>query len=228
VRRARSWLRTVALGVTALLAGALLAAPSGGDALAAGGPRGGDPIYSRFNTYRCALAFNARDSAGAYYFLTSVRCGGGAGTVIYGNSSHTTVLGTTVATGTPDYAIVKYAAGFAPPGMVDLYNGSNQDITTAATAYVGEPVKRSGTTGVHSGSVTGVNVTVATAEGTITGLIRTNVCADSTESGGPLFDGAKALGILTDRAGAGNCSTGGSTFYQPVTGPLAAYGLTVY
>ena len=32
---------------------------------------------------------------------------------------------------------MKYAAGIVPPGIVDLYNGTSQDITTAATAYVG-------------------------------------------------------------------------------------------
>lgn len=221
MRTARSSIRTVALWVTALLAGTLLAAPVGGNALAVGGYHGGDPVPG--GSYRCVIAFNARDAAGAYYFLTSSSCGGRIGMVFYSGSSP---VGTTVAVG-PDWAIVKYAAGITPPGNVDLYNGAYQDITTAAAAYVGEPVKRSGvTTGVHSGTVTALNVTLNTAEGTHTGLIKTNVCAEAGDAGGPLFDGTKALGILV--ASSGNCSTGGATFYRPVTEPLAAYGLAVY
>lgn len=229
---ARSSIRTLTLSVTALLVGALLAAPagqaapptaaSGVVAIGAGGLHGGDAVPG--STARCTIAFNARDAAGAYYFLTSGLCGGGVGTVFYDSSRNR--VGVTVATGS-DWAIVKYDPGITPPGNVDLYNGAYQDIVTAAAAYVGEPARRSGAvTGVHSGSVTGVNVTLNTAEGTRTGLIKTNICAESGDAGGPLFDGTKALGILV--ASSGNCSTGGTSFYRPVTVPLAAYGLTVY
>ena len=95
------------------------------------------------------------------------------------------MLGTTAGSSFPgnDYAIVKYTNGSVPPGTVDLYNGSSQDITSAANAFVGEAVKRSGsTTGVHSGTVPATNATVNYAEGTVTGLIKTNVCAEGGDS----------------------------------------------
>jgi hypothetical protein len=185
-------------------------------------------VYGGIGASRCTIGFNARDSGGAYYFLISGRCAGPVGTVWYTDSSHTKVLGTTVAVSFPgnDYGIVKYAAGIVPPGTVRVGTGS-QDIVSAANAYVGEPVKRSGgTTGVHSGTVTAVNVTVNYAEGTVSGLIKTNVCSEGGDSGGPLFDGTKALGLTSGSSG--NCSTGGTSYFQPVTEPLAAYGLTVY
>jgi hypothetical protein len=70
------------------------------------------------------------------------------------------------------------------PGKVDLCNGSVQDITQAGGAFVGETVVRSGsTTGVHSGTVQAVNATVNYAEGTVTGLIQTNVCTEGGDSG---------------------------------------------
>ena len=88
-------------------------------------------------------------------------------------------------------------------------------------------MKRSGsTTGVHSGTVTALNATVNYAEGTVTGLIRTNVCAEGGDSGGSLFAGTKALGLTS--GGSGNCTTGGTTFFQPVTEALSAYGVSVY
>ncbi|MGH3369776.1 MAG: S1 family peptidase, partial [Nocardioidaceae bacterium] len=102
-----------------------------------------------------------------------------------------------------------------------------QDITTAADAYVGEPVKRSGsTTGLRSGSVTGLNATVNYAEGTVYGLIKTNVCAEGGDSGGALFHGTRALGLTS--GGSGNCTTGGTTFFQPVKEVLSRYSVSVY
>ena len=57
-------------------------------------------------------------------------------------------------------------------------------------------------------------------------LIQTNVCAEPGDSGGPLYDGTKALGLTS--GGSGDCSTGGTTFFQPVTEAASAYGVTVY
>ncbi|HET6740168.1 MAG TPA: S1 family peptidase [Kribbella sp.] len=187
---------------------------------------GGDAIYG--GQYRCSLGFNVR-SGSTYYFLTAGHCGNIASSW-YANSAKTTLLGTTYGSSFPgnDYAIVKYSTSYTNhPGTVDLYNGSSQDITSAGNATVGQAVKRSGsTTGVHSGSVTGVNATVNYAEGTVTGLIRTNVCAEGGDSGGALFAGTKALGLTS--GGSGNCSSGGTTYFQPVTEALSRYGVSVY
>jgi hypothetical protein len=188
--------------------------------------RGGDAIYGGGN--RCSLGFNVRSSNGTYYFLTAGHCGNLA-TNWYSNSSRTTLAGTLVDSSFPgdDYAIVKYASGVSHPGNVTLYNGSTQDITSSGNAYVGESVKRSGsTTGLHSGTVQALNATVNYSEGTVTGLIKTNVCAEGGDSGGPLFDGTKALGLTS--GGSGNCTTGGTTYFQPVTEALNAYGVSVY
>ncbi|MEU8225504.1 S1 family peptidase [Kribbella sp. NPDC048915] len=188
--------------------------------------RGGDAIYG--GQYRCSLGFNVR-SGSTYYFLTAGHCGNIASSW-YANSSKTTLLGTVAGSSFPgnDYAIVRYSSSYTNhPGTVNLYNGSTQDITSAGNAYVGQAVKRSGsTTGLHSGSVTGVNATVNYAEGTVTGLIRTNVCAEGGDSGGALFAGTVALGLTS--GGSGNCSSGGTTYFQPVTEVLSRYGVSVY
>jgi hypothetical protein len=188
--------------------------------------RGGDAIYG--GNSRCSLGFNVRSSNGTYYFLTAGHCGNIA-TNWYSDSGKTSLAGTLVNSKFPgdDYAIVKYAANVSHPGSVNLYNGSTQDITSSGNAYVGEAVKRSGsTTGLRSGTVQALNATVNYAEGTVTGLIKTNVCAEGGDSGGALFDGTKALGLTS--GGSGNCRSGGITYFQPVTEALSTYGVSVY
>ena len=74
--------------------------------------------------------------------------------------------------------------------------------------------------------MTALNATVNYAEGTVSGLIRTNVCAEPGDSGGSLFAGGTALGLTS--GGSGNCSTGGTTYFQPVTEALSRYGVSVF
>jgi streptogrisin D len=183
---------------------------------------GGDAIYG--GAYRCSLGFNVRNSAGTYFFLTAGHCTNLASSW-YANSAHTTLLGSRTGTSFPgnDYGIVRYSSTFTNhPGTV-----GSQDITSARTPSVGELVYRRGsTTGIHTGYVTALNATVNYAEGTVYGLIRTSVCAEGGDSGGPLYRGTSALGLTS--GGSGNCTFGGTTYFQPVTEPLGVYGVSVY
>ncbi|MFJ6214213.1 S1 family peptidase [Streptomyces sp. NPDC092296] len=186
---------------------------------------GGQAIYG--GGYRCSLGFNVK-SGSTYYFLTAGHCGNVASTW-YSNSGQSTKIGTTYDSRFPgdDFALVKYSTTGTPSGDVYLYNGSYQDITTAGTPSVGQTVYRSGsTTGVHSGTVTALNSTVNYAEGTVSGLIRTTVCAEGGDSGGALYAGTVALGLTS--GGSGNCTSGGVTYFQPVTEALNYYGVSVY
>ncbi|MFJ7208653.1 S1 family peptidase [Streptomyces sp. NPDC098789] len=183
---------------------------------------GGDAIYA--SSWRCSLGFNVR-SGSTYYALTAGHCTDGAGTW-WTSTSHTTTVGSTVGSSFPgnDYGLIKYASNSpVPPGTV-----GSQDITSAANATVGMSVTRRGsTTGIHSGTVQALNATVNYGGGDIvSGLIRTNVCAEPGDSGGPLYSGTRAIGLTS--GGSGNCSSGGTTFFQPVTEALSAYGVSVY
>ncbi len=110
---------------------------------------------------------------------------------------------------------------------VNLYDGSFQDITAARDAVVGETVRRSGsTTGPHSGTVLATDVSVTYPDGTVDGLIETDVCAEPGDSGGSLYTGSTALGLTS--GGSGNCTTGGTTFYQPAREAANAYGVTIF
>lgn len=176
----------------------------------------GNAIYG--GGYRCSLGFNVVKS-NVYYFLTAGHCGNVAKTW-YTDSGLKTLIGPTISSSFPgnDYALVRYDnTALSHPGGY-----------TAANAFVGEAVKRTGsTTGTKSGTVTALNVTVRyQGGGTVRGMIQTTVCAEPGDSGGPLYDGSRALGITS--GGSGDCRTGGTTFYQPVTEAASAYGVTVY
>ncbi len=178
----------------------------------------GDAIYGA--RYRCSLGFNVV-SGSTYYFLTAGHCTGSESTW-WTSSSRTTVIGPTVGSSYPgnDYGLVRYDnTSLAHPGGYAV-----------ADAFVGERVTRDGsTTGVHSGTVTALNVTVryrGQGGGTVRGLIQTTVCAEPGDSGGPLYDGSRALGLTS--GGSGDCRTGGTTFFQPVREAANAYGVTIF
>jgi streptogrisin B len=176
----------------------------------------GAAIYG--GQYRCSLGFNVVKGS-TYYFLTAGHCGKVAKTW-YTNSSHSTLIGATVGYSFPgnDYALVRYDnKALGHPGGF-----------RAANAVVGEKVTRTGSTsGTHTGQVTALNVSVRyQGDGKVDGLIQTTVCAEPGDSGGPLYDGTKALGLTS--GGSGDCKTGGTTFFQPVPEAAKAYGVTVY
>lgn len=181
---------------------------------------GGDAIYG--GGYRCSLGFNVH-SGSTYYFLTAGHCGEVASTW-YSNSGQSTTLGTNVSYSFPtnDFALVRYTSTVAHPSSV-----GTQTISSAATPSVGTTVYRRGsTTGTHSGRVTALNATVNYGSGDVVyQMIQTTVCAEGGDSGGPLYSGTVAYGLTS--GGSGNCTSGGTTFFQPVTEALSYYGVSV-
>jgi streptogrisin B len=175
----------------------------------------GDAIYG--SRYRCSLGFNV-SSGNTYYFLTAGHCGKVEKTW-YTSANRSTVIGPTRGYSFPgdDYALVRY----------DNPSLSHTGGFTVADPFVGESVTRKGsTTGTHSGKVTALNVTVRyQGGGLVRGMIQTTVCAEPGDSGGPLYDGQKALGLTS--GGSGDCRTGGTTFFQPVGEAVSAYGVSM-
>ncbi|MFG2355533.1 S1 family peptidase [Streptomyces sp. NPDC048521] len=183
---------------------------------------GGDAITGSGG--RCSLGFHVVKD-GQPYFLTAGHCTEAVSTWWdadgrrIGQNAESHFPGT-------DFGLVRYTAPVDHPSGVDLYNGSIQKITGAAEATVGMKVTRSGsTTHVHSGTVTGLNATVNYSEGMVTGLIRTDVCAEPGDSVGSLFSGSDAVGLTS--GGSGDCALGGETFFQPVTAALSATGTRI-
>lgn len=188
---------------------------------------GGDPFFTG-PAFRCTVGFNARQAA-TLYFLTAAHCVGAVGSPVYADPAGAVPLGAVAATdASHDYALVRYTDTTLPkPSAVNLYNGTSRPITAVSGGAVGQSVQRAGqASGVRSGRITAVNVTVRFADGTVTGLIRTTVCAEPGDSGGPLFTGNTALGMTV--GGSGNCSTGGTTYFSSAARAMSQYAVGVY
>jgi hypothetical protein len=185
---------------------------------------GAQPILSTGG--RCSAGFNVTNGQ-SDFILTAGHCGP-TGSTWFADTGGTNQLGRTVSQSFPgnDYSLVQYTDGKAGngAGVVFIGNGKGVQITGAGDPAIGQRVFRSGSTsGLRDGQVTGVNSTVNYPEGTVTGLIETNVCAEPGDSGGPMFSEGIALGITS--GGSGDCTQGGTTFFQPVTKALSDLGM---
>ncbi|MFJ7134927.1 S1 family peptidase [Streptomyces fungicidicus] len=187
---------------------------------------GGDAIFS--GGARCSLGFNVTAGDGSPAFLTAGHCGVAADqwSDAQGGQPIATV-DQAVFPGAGDFALVTYDdPATQAPSEVNL-GDQTLPISGAAEATVGQEVFRMGsTTGLADGQVLGLDATVNYPEGTVTGLIQTNVCAEPGDSGGSMFtrDGL-AIGLTS--GGSGDCTSGGETFFQPVTTALEAVGATL-
>ncbi|MFF5189231.1 S1 family peptidase [Streptomyces sp. NPDC000345] len=187
---------------------------------------GGDAIFG--GGARCSLGFNVTASDGSPAFLTAGHCGVAAEQ--WSDSEDGQPIATVdqaVFPGEGDFALVKYDdPNTEAPSEVNV-GQQTVAISQAAEATVGTQVFRMGsTTGLNDGTVLGLDATVNYPEGTVTGLIQTDVCAEPGDSGGSLFtqDG-QAIGLTS--GGSGDCTAGGETFFQPVTTALEATGATL-
>ncbi|MER5748809.1 S1 family peptidase [Streptomyces sp. NPDC002088] len=185
---------------------------------------GAQPILSTGG--RCSAGFNVTNGQ-SDFILTAGHCGP-TGSLWFADNQATQQVGKTVSGSFPggDFSLVQYASGRAGDGadVVAIGNGNGVRITGAGDPSVGQRVFRSGSTsGLHDGQVTALNATVNYPEGTVTGLIETNVCAEPGDSGGPMFSEGIALGVTS--GGSGDCTTGGTTFFQPVTKALSTLGV---
>lgn len=182
---------------------------------------GAAPILSTAG--RCSAGFNVTDGT-REFILTAGHCGP-EGSVWFSDGRGRKEVGTTVGGSFPgdDYSLIEYAGGRAGEGagVVAIGDGKGVRITGVGEPAVGQRVFRSGSTsGLRDGEVTALNATVNYPEGTVSGLIETNVCAEPGDSGGPMFSEGVALGVTS--GGSGDCRTGGTTYFQPVTKALSA------
>ncbi|MGV9891801.1 alpha-lytic protease prodomain-containing protein [Streptomyces sp. NPDC003395] len=184
---------------------------------------GGD-AYHINNTFRCSIGFSVTkgDQNG---FASAGHCGKPGDTTTDPNG---TQQGTFQASTFPgkDMSWVGVTSGWSVTPKVRGEGGATVDVAGSVEAMVGASVCRSGsTTGWHCGTVQEQNATVTYAEGTVNGLTRTTVCAEPGDSGGPYMAGTQAQGVTS--GGSGDCTSGGTTFFQPVNPILSDFGLTL-
>jgi streptogrisin C len=117
-------------------------------------------------------------------------------------------------------------ANWTPQPWVNLYNGTAAVVGGSTAAPPGSAICHSGsTTGWHCETVQATGSTVNYPQGTVYELTMTNVCAEPGDSGGSWLSGNQAQGVTS--GGSGNCTSGGTTYFQPVNEILGRYGLTL-
>ncbi|MGA4838817.1 S1 family peptidase [Streptomyces sp. G45] len=224
MRHRRIVVRLLCAALVAL--GPLAAAPGAtADTTAQAVVRGGDPLY-RGGGGRCTVGFNATDGRD-FYGIMDGQCGS-VGTQWYADPRLTIPVGVTETAVFPgsDYSLLRYTNRDVSYPSEVRYGSGGLRINDADRPVVGQQVCRTGpTTGTHCGTIQSLNSTVTYPQGVVYGLIRTNVCAEPGDSGGPAFSGDSAVGVLV--GGSGNCASGGTTFYQPVAPILSRHGLRV-
>ncbi|KAB1914868.1 S1 family peptidase [Micromonospora sp. AMSO31t] len=181
--------------------------------------RGGDAYFIN-NAGRCSVGFSVVGG-----FVTAGHCGrpgdrtAGANRVAQGTFAASSFPG-------DDWGVVEVNDQWTPQGVVNDFNGGTVPVNGSTEAPVGASVCRSGsTTGTRCGVIQAKNATVNYPEGTVTGLTRTNVCAEPGDSGGAWLSGDQAQGVTS--GGSGDCAQGGVTFFQPVNEILQRNNLTL-
>jgi streptogrisin C len=177
---------------------------------------GGERYWT--SQYGCSVAFSVTGG-----FVTAGHCGNrGEQTSGSNQVAQGTFGGSSFPTN--DYAWVDTNSNWTPTPKVNKWNGTYEIVHGANPAAVGARVCRSGSTTntrLWCGTIQELNATVNYQEGTVYGLIRTNICADPGDSGGALITetGGQAQGITS--GGSGTCNdgqgSGDETFFQPVT-----------
>lgn len=184
---------------------------------------GGDAYYID-DTARCSVGFSVT-RAEQQGFATAGHCGRAGATTTGSDGTDQGSFQASVFPG-EDMAWVGVNADWTATPDVRGEGGTRVQVSGSVRALVGASVCRSGsTTGWHCGTVEQHDVSVTYAEGTVDGLTRTTVCAEPGDSGGPFLAGTQAQGVTS--GGSGDCTRGGTTFFQPVNPLLSRYGLTL-
>lgn len=181
--------------------------------------RGADPYFIN-DQFRCSIGFSV---AGG--FVTAGHCGVPGDTTTDANNAPQGVVKASVFPGDGDFGFVETNADQVLQPVVATSDGI-VNVAGAEEALVGAAICRSGsTTGTKCGVIQAKNETVNYPEGTVTGLTRTDVCAEGGDSGGPWLSGEQAQGVTS--GGSGDCTVGGETFFQPLAEILEVNDLTL-
>ena len=181
--------------------------------------RGGDQYVINGNTL-CSVGFSV---AGG--FVTAGHCGGtGSPTLGVNNQAQGTFAGSSFPGN--DYAWVRTNGNWTPQPWVNNYSGGNVLVSGSQEAAIGSSICRSGrTTGWRCGTLLGKNETINYPQGSVSGLNRSNACAEGGDSGGSWISGNQAQGVTS--GGTGNCTSGGTMWFQPVNEILQVFGLSL-
>ncbi|MEJ2869355.1 S1 family peptidase [Actinomycetospora sp. OC33-EN08] len=174
---------------------------------------------------RCSDGWSVRRGT-TTYLLTAGHCTQNTTTWSGANRQE---IGRVVRTQWPsaDYGLIQVTNTTAWRGSGQVQGGPT--VTGATEAPVGTQVCRSGsTTGYRCGVVQAKNVTVNYGNGlTVQGLTQTSACAETGDSGGSFLAPATKQAQGTLSGGTGSCTSGGTSYFQPLRPVLNQFGLTL-
>ncbi|MEU0241467.1 S1 family peptidase [Nocardiopsis sp. NPDC006198] len=176
---------------------------------------GGEAYY--MGGGRCSIGFAVQGG-----FVTAGHCGTAGTTAESSDGTGSGVFEESVFPGS-DGAYVAATSNWTGTNRVE---GSSSTVSGSTQAPIGSAVCRSGsTTGWHCGTIEARGQTVSYPEGTVEDLTRTDVCAEPGDSGGSFISGSQAQGVTS--GGSGDCTSGGTTYYQEVGPLLSSWGLSL-
>ncbi|MES0836072.1 S1 family peptidase [Nocardiopsis tropica] len=176
---------------------------------------GGEAYY--MGGGRCSIGFAVQGG-----FVTAGHCGTVGTTAESSDGTGSGVFEESVFPGS-DGAYVAATSDWTGTNRVE---GSSSTVSGSTQAPIGSAVCRSGsTTGWHCGTIEARGQTVSYPEGTVEDLTRTDVCAEPGDSGGSFISGSQAQGVTS--GGSGDCTSGGTTYYQEVGPLLSSWGLSL-
>ncbi|MFH0520768.1 alpha-lytic protease prodomain-containing protein [Streptomyces sp. M41] len=184
---------------------------------------GGQAYYIE-STARCSIGFSVTKDQ-QQGFASAGHCGepgdstAGANRAAQGTFQSSTFPG-------KDMSWVGVNSDWTATPDVQGEGGQRTQVTGSVQALVGASICRSGsTTGWHCGTIQQHDTSVSYSEGTVDGVTQTTVCAEPGDSGGPYVSGSQAQGVTS--GGSGDCTNGGTTFYQPINPILSDFGLVL-
>ncbi|KAI1204076.1 trypsin-like cysteine/serine peptidase domain-containing protein [Annulohypoxylon truncatum] len=181
---------------------------------------GGD-AYIIDRVARCSVGFSVTTG-----FVSAGHCGTAGSSATTSSGASLGTFSGSVFPGSADMSYIRTVSGTTLSGYIDGYGSGNLPVSGSTASATGASICRSGSTsGVHCGTVRALGATVTYAEGRVTGLTQTSVCAEPGDSGGSFYTGAQAQGVTS--GGSGDCTIGGVTYFQPVNEILSTYGLTL-
>lgn len=182
--------------------------------------QGGDAYYIN-RAARCSVGFSVTTG-----FVSAGHCGNPGDSATTSSGQALGTFSGSVFPGSADMSYVRTVSGTTLRGYINGYGQGSLPVKGSTESAVGASICRSGsTTQVHCGTVRAKGATVNYAEGSVTGLTQTNVCAEPGDSGGSFYSGTQAQGVTS--GGSGNCRSGGTTYFQPVNEILQTYRLTL-
>ncbi|GAA3007350.1 S1 family peptidase [Streptosporangium longisporum] len=184
----------------------------------------GGTAYYVGTASRCSVGFPVTKGAQTG-FVTAGHCGNqGAATTGFNRLAQGVFQGSSFPGS--DYAWVAVNNNWAATAGVDNGQGGIVPVAGARIAIEGASVCRSGsTTEWHCGVIQQRDASVTYPQGAVLELTRTSVCAEPGDSGGSFIAIDQAQGVTS--GGSGDCASGGTTYFQPITEILTTYGLTL-